>query len=42
MPIRGPACSFDTHRLPVTRLRRIFAGLLYLLGLRMLIGLLPA
>ena len=25
-----------THRLPVARLRRIFAGLLYLLGLRML------
>lgn len=31
-----------THRLPVTRLRHIFAGLLYLLGLRMLSGLLPA
>jgi len=28
-----------THRLPVTRLKRIFAGLLYVLGLRMLYGL---
>jgi uncharacterized membrane protein YfcA len=28
-----------THRLPVARLRRIFAGLLYLLGLRMVWGL---
>lgn len=29
-----------THRLPVARLKRLFAGLLYLLGLRMLYGLL--
>ena len=29
-----------THRLPVARLKRIFAGLLYVLGLRMLYGLL--
>ncbi|MDD4879960.1 MAG: sulfite exporter TauE/SafE family protein [Gallionellaceae bacterium] len=29
-----------THSLPVARLKRIFAGLLYLLGLRMLYGLL--
>ncbi len=28
-----------THRLPVARLKRIFAGLLYLLGLRMVWGL---
>jgi uncharacterized membrane protein YfcA len=31
-----------THRLPVARLKRIFAGLLYLLGLRMAWGMLAA
>lgn len=31
-----------THRLPVARLRRIFAAVLYLLGMRMLLGLLQA
>lgn len=37
--ITAPWGAKLTHRLPVTRLKRIFAGLLYVLGLRMLYGL---
>lgn len=38
--LTAPLGARLTHSLPVARLKRIFAGLLYLLGLRMLYGLL--
>ena len=38
--LTAPFGARMTHRWPVARLKRIFAGLLYLLGLRMLYGLL--